>query len=264
MPNSWTSSFKKSFSGFWKMNQVLFQRPKRDAAFSGIVSVAKEISVSLRKPMNQQQREELAKRVARISELSQSILEKRAHTIESYSPKIQKAFHFINRVAKYANPSLTQEKATSEIFTPISETTHNLEGLFQKVNREYFNGELAPASLHWSPRVSLNRLGYYAVGEDRIVISKSLRSTSVPAYVIEFILFHECLHKVLGSVTIRGKRHFHTSEFRALEKTFRYYTEAEAFLQEGLYRLLPNQETKRRTRKISEPRTDWFPWLGKN
>ncbi len=226
------------------MKGPAFQRSTRDNRFKGMVAAAGEISKALRRTLTKAERTELANRLVRMADLSQTILSQRGETIDLYSPKIQKAYHFIQRAAHFSKASWIQEPAYeaalfTATFPELPESQHDLTALFNKVNLEYFENKLAPKSLHWSPRVSLNRLGYYAVEEDRIVISKSLRSKQVPAYVIEFILFHECLHKVMGCVEKRGRRHYHTPEFRTLEKTHQYFHEAEAFLKEGLYRFLP-------------------------
>jgi hypothetical protein len=65
------------------------------------------------------------------------------------------------------------------------------------------------------------------------MISMSLDSADVPAYVVEFIVYHELLHKTMGTRLVNGRRHSHTSAFRKAERAFRQYAEAQTFLAAG-------------------------------
>jgi hypothetical protein len=43
-------------------------------------------------------------------------------------------------------------------------------------------------------------------------------------------MYHELLHKVMGSKVVNGRRYAHTPAFREAERAFPRYEEAEAFL----------------------------------
>lgn len=107
----------------------------------------------------------------------------------------------------------------------------NLLEVFKRVNKEYFEDTLIQPRLGWSSRKSLKTFGRYQTDTDTLVISNSLDSSQIPAYVIDFVMYHELLHKQLGAVRQNGRMRAHTSKFRAAEKQFQFYQEASTFLE---------------------------------
>ena len=63
------------------------------------------------------------------------------------------------------------------------------------------------------------------------MVSRTLDDPSVPPGVVDFIMYHELLHKKLGVKVIGKRRYGHTPEFRRAEKAFLQYAQAQAFLQ---------------------------------
>jgi butyrate kinase len=82
----------------------------------------------------------------------------------------------------------------------------------------------------WSTTPTVRKLGQYDVTRDCITVSSSLDAPGVPAYVVDYVLYHELLHKVLGTERINGRRRIHTPEFHAAERKFKQYGEAQAFI----------------------------------
>lgn len=107
---------------------------------------------------------------------------------------------------------------------------YNLDELFNKVNHEYFFSSLAKPRLAWSRINTYRKLGHYESARDRVVISQILDDAKVPEYVIEFVLYHELLHKYHGTKWVQGKRMVHTKEFRISESQFKFYNEASRWL----------------------------------
>ena len=103
---------------------------------------------------------------------------------------------------------------------------YDLEAIFESLNRKYFKGTLERPRLTWSPRRSRRRLGYYHPESDAITISRSLDEKHVQPLLIEYILYHEMLHKSLGIRESNGRRYAHTREFKKAEKKFKDYTQA--------------------------------------
>jgi hypothetical protein len=62
------------------------------------------------------------------------------------------------------------------------------------------------------------------------VISLTLDDVTVPKFVVEFVLYHELLHKYHGTKWVQGRRMVHTKEFRASESQFKFYNEASKWL----------------------------------
>jgi len=100
---------------------------------------------------------------------------------------------------------------------------YNLNELFDKLNREYFATTLAKPRLAWSQINTYRKFGHYEPARDRVVISLTLDNANIPEFVIEFVLYHELLHKYHGTKWVQGKRMVHTKEFRVSESKFKFY-----------------------------------------
>ena len=107
---------------------------------------------------------------------------------------------------------------------------YNLVDIFARINRQYFESQLEQPRLVWSARKSIRRLGTYQPDADTITISKRLDSRDIPEYLVEYVMYHEMLHKKIGLKEVNGRRYAHTKAFRDAEKQFNQYKEAEAFI----------------------------------
>jgi hypothetical protein len=109
---------------------------------------------------------------------------------------------------------------------------YSLEESFERVNREYFQSQLEQPELCWSPVRARRVLGSYQERNDRLIISRLFDSPRVPQYVLDYLMFHELLHKFLGiGSRSDGKRCMHGPEFREIEQRYRYFKQATAFLE---------------------------------
>ncbi len=107
---------------------------------------------------------------------------------------------------------------------------YNLNELFDKVNHEYFAASLAKPRLAWSRVNTYRKFGHYESARDRIVMSLTLDDAKVPGFVVEFVLYHELLHKYHGTKWVKGRRMVHTKEFRISENQFKSHNEASRWL----------------------------------
>ncbi len=148
----------------------------------------------------------------------------------------KKTSKYQKRLKEYLmEPEALEMLTAIEATTGISHTSsvgdyYNLQAGYDQLNAQYFNSNLAPCQLTWGSRMTYRKYGHYDLLRDTIMISKSLDSNVVPSYVVDFVLYHEMLHKRLGVEVINGRRYAHTPEFRRLEKQFPQYEQAEAFL----------------------------------
>ncbi|MEP7272227.1 MAG: SprT-like domain-containing protein, partial [Acidobacteriota bacterium] len=108
---------------------------------------------------------------------------------------------------------------------------HDLEQLFERLNRRYFDNELLKPALSWSQRRTRRILGHHDRTHDAIVISRTLDNAEMPQFIIEYVLYHEMLHIKHPGRVISGRRIFHHAAFRADERRFQFYDEALAFLE---------------------------------
>ncbi len=107
---------------------------------------------------------------------------------------------------------------------------YDLDELFNKINHEYFKGILVKPRLTWSQFYTYRKFGHYERARDRVAISLTLDNARIPQHVIEFVLYHELLHKYHGVKWVNGKRMVHSPEFRREEKKFKWYKDASNWL----------------------------------
>jgi len=155
------------------------------------------------------------------------------------------AIRFSHRVSTSSDRKLIRDYSWSPEFTRIAEQLsavhqyrkaiqrgkkYNLNEVFNRVNQAYFNGELKQPALTWSKQILRSSLGSYRSRQDLVTLNKVLDHTGVPAFVVEFVMYHELLHKALGVTRINGRNQVHTAEFTNLEKQFKNYKEAQNFI----------------------------------
>ncbi|MEW6236298.1 MAG: hypothetical protein AB1656_13005 [Candidatus Omnitrophota bacterium] len=102
----------------------------------------------------------------------------------------------------------------------------NLNRVFDRINRLYFEKKLEKPVLSWSPGRSRQQLGYHDAHLNLIVISRWLDRKSVPPYLVDYIMYHELLHIVLPPMRRSMKRIVHSQEFKKREGEFQYYEDA--------------------------------------
>jgi hypothetical protein len=107
---------------------------------------------------------------------------------------------------------------------------HDLAAAFQRVNAAYFGDSLARPRLAWSRNFTRRKFGHYDPIHDTVMVSSSLDQARVPQTAVDFVMYHELLHKRFGISWDRGRARVHTPEFRRAERCFHAYAEAERIL----------------------------------
>ncbi|MCC6148025.1 MAG: hypothetical protein IT308_10715 [Anaerolineaceae bacterium] len=108
---------------------------------------------------------------------------------------------------------------------------YHLLDIFERVNNQYFDGKIPPPRLGWSSRRSRSKFGHYQMETDTIVVNRALDAPHIPEYVVDFVMYHELLHKQIGVKHQNGRRQVHTIVFRTAEKQFKFYKEALSFIE---------------------------------
>jgi len=108
---------------------------------------------------------------------------------------------------------------------------YDLDRIFTRLNRKYFDGEIPKPTITWSQRRTKSILGHHDHIYDSITISKTLDSIDVPEWFVEYILYHEMLHIKHPARLINGRRYYHTSAFRLDERRFPHYDAAQKWLE---------------------------------
>jgi len=107
---------------------------------------------------------------------------------------------------------------------------HDLARLFARLDRQYFSGRLHRPLLGWSTRAWRAQLGCFDPGLDQILINPRLDRAEVPAFVVEYVLFHEMLHVKHPLRAASCGLQAHSAEFRREEKRFLECERARRFL----------------------------------
>jgi len=146
-----------------------------------------------------------------------------------------------------ANEHLIREFAASDDFSEVlfeiesfaATTTpstrghaHDLDESFARVNAAYFSCQMPKPKLVWNRTLTARKFGHYQPSRDTLMVSVSLDDARVPAFVVDFVMYHELLHKKHGVMTVNGRRLAHSPGFRADEQKFAEYHEAERRLHE--------------------------------
>jgi hypothetical protein len=107
---------------------------------------------------------------------------------------------------------------------------YDLDMIFEELNARFFHGLMARPRMSWSQAKTRRILGHYDPAHNAIIISRVFDHFAVPAYVLEYIVYHEMLH-LKHPVKLRGSRRcVHSAEFQAEERLFPHAAEANAFL----------------------------------
>jgi len=100
---------------------------------------------------------------------------------------------------------------------PKTKTDEILEVSFNRVNEAYFNGMLDKPNLQWGTD-STSKLGSYEYGSDTITISTIFKSSKQE--LLDYVMYHEMLHKKFKFESKNGRTLHHSSEFRRMEDKF--------------------------------------------
>ena len=106
----------------------------------------------------------------------------------------------------------------------------NLQEIFDRLNREYFDGKIQ-AEIGWgrdSKRKNRRafRFGSYDRAKKLIRLHPRLNQEFVPFAVVELTVYHEMCHQWAPSVKRNGVWRDHHADFKAKEKEYRFYQEA--------------------------------------
>ena len=112
----------------------------------------------------------------------------------------------------------------------------DLQEVFRRVNDQFFDGKMPCPQLHWNQTLTNGKLGHYHVLRDELMISVTLDHAEVPEYVMDYVMYHELLHKKHGVRRKNGRMVGHFKAFRDEEKRFPKYREANEFIKTFLAR----------------------------
>lgn len=102
-------------------------------------------------------------------------------------------------------------------YTTVTESDPILLESFNRVNAGYFNAFLETPNLTWGEE-SFSKLGTYEYATDTVRLSTIL---SKDENLLDYVMYHELLHKKLQFYDKNGRSFHHTHEFKQLEKKYK-------------------------------------------
>lgn len=103
---------------------------------------------------------------------------------------------------------------------------HDLAESFQRVTAKYFNEPLSRPKLAWSSTFNFRKFGHYDHIHDTIMVNSILDNNNTNQCTIDFIMYHELLHKKLKVRWHSKNMISHSPEFRLEENKFEQIAEA--------------------------------------
>lgn len=124
---------------------------------------------------------------------------------------------------------IRQIRGRKQLSSPLGEH-YDLEAIFDDLNQRFFQGWMGRPNLSWAQAAARRNLGHYDSAHNAILISRVFDRPEVPRFLLEYVLYHEMLH-LRFPVRMKGSRRcVHSAEFRAQERLFPGWEEAEAWL----------------------------------
>lgn len=125
---------------------------------------------------------------------------------------------------------LRKKRARRKI-RPALGRSYDLAEMFERLNQQYFQGQLPKPKIGWSTRRWRSQLGIFDPALNQIALNSALDRPHVPEYVVAYVLYHEMLHGKHPIKRARCRLEAHSREFRAEEQKFADYRRAIKFLE---------------------------------
>jgi predicted metal-dependent hydrolase len=129
--------------------------------------------------------------------------------------------HLLIRMFKDKKETVNTELYTTFVknlaeYTAKTISEPALEESFKRVNEQYFNGFIEMPNLAFGSSAT-TRLGSYNYHTDTVIISRVFENEKE---LMDYIMYHELLHKKEKFSAKNGSTRYHTRRFRTLEKEF--------------------------------------------
>jgi hypothetical protein len=150
------------------------------------------------------------------------------------APKVQQELYrsYITQQPVADASDSTRRQRGYKLTTSPRGAHYDLEELFDSLNARYFDGELTRPLLSWSTRKARRVLGHHDNIHSVIIISRALDTAETPRFVVEYVLYHEMLHIKHPQRYVDGRKIIHGAEFRAEERRFQNFLEANKWLEQ--------------------------------
>jgi len=137
---------------------------------------------------------------------------------------------YLNRRDMRRQANLVRQIRGRKFVSGPKGAVYNLEEIFERLNREFFDGLMGMPRLGWSRGASRSMLGHFDPSHNAIVVSRIFDRPGCPELGLEYVMFHEMLHLQYPVDHNGVRRRVHTKEFREAEKKFPRLKEAKEIL----------------------------------
>src|SRR3989344_640348 len=103
------------------------------------------------------------------------------------------------------------------LLTPKTKSDPLLENSFQRVNQVFFNGNLELPNVAWG-QPTFRKLACYNYHNDTVTVSSLFQEA--PPEIVDYLMYHELLHKQQSFKYKNGRSSFHSPEFRRAENLY--------------------------------------------
>lgn len=114
------------------------------------------------------------------------------------------------------------------ILTLKTKSDPALEPSFLRVNEKFFQNQLEQPNLQWG-QDSFRKLASYNYHDDTVTFSTLF--TDAPVEILDYLMYHELLHKHLKFKAKNGRSSFHSTEFREAERQYPNFPQIEKQIQ---------------------------------
>lgn len=137
---------------------------------------------------------------------------------------------YLNRRDMRRQAQLVRQMRGRKFISGPQGKNRNLEEVFERLNRQFFDGLMGRPQLGWSRQASRSLLGHFDPAHNAIIINRVLDEERVNALALDYVMFHEMLHLRYPVDHSGCRRRVHTREFQEAEKKFPRLKEAKELL----------------------------------
>ena len=130
------------------------------------------------------------------------------------------AWKFIREV-NILNPKFMQSELDKQGHQPNSYGVYqDLKNIVSKIQQIWFPHMKDQPNVTWLKKFTTRKLAHYAKNRDEIAFSLVFDSADAPPEILNYLAYHELLHRQVGTKIVNGRRYHHTHEFKNQEQLF--------------------------------------------
>ncbi|HPC28613.1 MAG TPA: hypothetical protein PLI50_00150 [bacterium] len=143
-----------------------------------------------------------------------------------------------SRIIKYVRTTLSEKNQDIKIKLNPFGNVYNLNDIFEKLNKQYFNGLISSRitfgrNRHNSRKRSIV-FGNYDPQKNIIRINRALDNHNIPYFFVEYIVFHEMLHACMYFSGVSAMSMGHSKRFKSKEKIYPLLKKAKKWEKDNL------------------------------